>query len=312
MKIPDWVQSVISRFELRTEPFMEVEVADALRAAWSGQGDQGDEDWKGFLSEWSAFLFLEGRGRENVWGTYFAPMASWKEQNGTEHFQPDIKALDAETVAHWEQRAKTCTNPVMRARYSDLVWDLGSAITGQKTDAEYARLAADSYVEAADRGLYPMEIFGIQWLGRALDLSRLVNDADRITRIVEFMFVFYDRVAKLEFAGTWLFLFDNLYGEKFVTPEQESRIIGNLETMLSKASDTTATDCGVHPTLDPWAAEAAAQRLARHYHRRNDKTNVERVIKAYGDAFRYMAGQASPMLRWPGCSLSLSTTSRKG
>jgi hypothetical protein len=141
-----------------------------------------------------------------------------------------------------------------------------------------------------------MEIQGIQWLGRALDVSRSINDHDHIRHIVEFMFVFYERVSKPQFPGTWFFLFDNLYGEKFVTPEQESRIIANLEIMLSKASDTTATASGVHPTLDPWGAEAAAQRLARYYHRRNDRANVERVIKAYGGAFQYMAAQASPML----------------
>ncbi len=275
MKIPDWVNKVLSSFDQRVEPYMEVEIADALRAVRSNQGDLNDEDWKGFIAEWSAFLFLEGRGKESVWGTYFAPMMSAKKANGTDFFSPDIKDLDAETITHWEEQARTRTNPVIIARYSDLTWDLKCATTGQRASPEYARFAIDSYLKAADEKRYPMEIVGIRWLGRALDLSLSINDADRTKRVAEFMFEFYDRVAQLQFVGTWLFLFDYLYGKNFVSPEQESRIIANLEMMLFKTSDTTVSDAGVYPTLDPWGAEAAGQRLAQHYHRRNDKPNCQ-------------------------------------
>lgn len=296
VKIPDWVKKVLSNFENRAEPYMEVAVADALSAARNGQGDLNDEDWRGFIAECSAFLFRESRNKESVWGTYFAPMMSAKKPDGTDFFSPDIKGLDADTVAHWEDRARTCANLVMRARYSDLVWDLKRAITGQRADVDYSRVAIDSYLRAADEKLYPMEVVGIQWLGRALDLSRLINDAGRTDRVVEFMFEFYDRVAQPQFVGTWLFLFDNLYGEKCINAEQESRIIANLEAMLSKTSDTTSSKTGVHATLDPWGAEAAAHRLAQHYHRRNDQHNAERAIKAYGNAFKFMAGEANPMM----------------
>jgi hypothetical protein len=152
LNIPEWANLVLHSFEQRSQPFMEIEISDALQAARKNEGDLGDPEWKGFLAEHSAFFFMEGRGKESVWGTYFAPWASRKKGDGTDLYQPDVKALDADTVVHWEQRAKTCTNPLMRARYSDLVWDLKSTITGQKAAPEYARLAADSYVEAAKRG----------------------------------------------------------------------------------------------------------------------------------------------------------------
>ena len=296
LKIPEWVKKVLLSFELRTRLYLEVEIADALSAVRKDQGNINDDDWRGFLAEWSAFLFLESRNKESVWATYFAPMWSTKTADDSDFFSPDIKNLDAGTVAHWEERAKTCGNFVMRARYSDLVWDLKRAITGQKANPDYARIAIDSYLKAADEKLYPMEIVGIQWLRRALDLSLSMNDVDRTKRVAEFMFEFYDRVAQPQFMGTWLFLFDYLYGQKFISPEQESRIIAKLETMLVKTSDTTSSETGVHATLDPWGAEAAAERLARHYHRCNDKPNAERVIRAYGSAFKYLAGQANSMM----------------
>jgi uncharacterized protein DUF4209 len=296
MRIPDWVQNILSVFESQNEPFQELEIADALRSARNNYGDLDAEDWKGFVAEWSAFLFGDRRKQDSVWGTHFAPAFSATKSDGGEFYSPDIKDLDSVIVDYWEERATACANPVMRARYSDLVWDLKRAITGEKQNHKYARMAVDSYLEATDRKFYTMEVNGIDWLGRALDLSRSLSDPHRIKSVVNFMFEFYERIAQFPLAGTWLFLFDKLYGENITSPEDEERIIAYLESMLAKASDATQSQEGVYLTLDPWHAQAAAERLARHYQRIKDKTSVERVIKAYGKAFEPMARQANPMV----------------
>jgi hypothetical protein len=241
MNVPDWVGNVVSGFEARTDPHREAEISDALSAVRKDHGDLLDEDWKGFLAEHSAFLFIDRRRGDSVWGTYFAPMMSGKKHDDTDFFAPDIRDLNGETVHHWEQRSTTCKNTVMRARYADLSWDLKFVVVGEKPNPDYARTAIDSYVEAVNKKLYPMEIVGIQWLGRALDLSRSINDAARTKRIADVMFEFYDKVAQPQFMGTWIFLLDDLYGEKFITPEQEQRIIVNMEAMLARTSDATAS-----------------------------------------------------------------------
>jgi len=298
MRIPEWVQKVVVSFETREEPFQEIEIAEALGRTNKSRGDtyNDKDEARGLLSEWTAFEFGEGRTHNSPWGTYFGPMMTLRDQNGTEIHSPDIKRLDGEFVAHWERRATECPNPVMRARYADLVWDLKHQITSEKPSVKYAQIAIDSYVEAADRGKYQMEVMGIDWLSRALDLARSINDSERLRCVVHSMFEFYKRMAQVKLVGTWLFLFDNLYGQKFVNPEQEALIIANLEEMLAKTSDTTASSNGVYENLDPWGAEAAAQRLAQHYQRRGEKANVERVVKAYGAAFEHMARQANGMM----------------
>src|SRR6185437_1792431 len=297
MKVPTWARDILSGFENHIEPCQEVEIGEALASARKLQGDQCDDEWKGFIAEWAAFLFDGMHGnRESIWGTHFSPMMSVKQDDGGEHHTPDIKDLDVETVSHWETRAKDSRNPMMRARYADLAWDLKKAITGERPNVEFARIAVDSYLEAADKKLYPMEMFGIDWLKRALQLALSINDTDRAKLVVDFMFRFYDREAKTNLAGTWLFLFDSLYGLQCITAEQEARVIGSLETMFARVTNKTPTDSGVYETLDPWAAEAAAERLAKYYRGKGDATNVERVIRGYGSAFEHMAREASPML----------------
>lgn len=292
MQLPDWIERILSNFEERAEPtFFEAEISDALRPP--RDSSVSDEDWPAFRAEWSAFLFRENRKEDRE--TYFAPMTSFV-RDGKEYFSPDVRELDADTVAHWEERANTSKNPVMRARYADLVWDLKQVITGTRPDHSYARIVIDSYISATDKGFYPMEVVGIQRLGRALELSRSINDPALTKRVVDFMFGFYDRIAKPRYMGTWLFLFDDLYGEPFVTSDQNSEIIARLESMLAKTSDSTPNAQGVYENLDPWGAEAAAQRLAKHYRRIKDRKDEERVIVAYGKAFEHMAANANPML----------------
>lgn len=63
MVIPEWVEKVLSSFEAQTEPYHEVEIADALQAVRKGRGVLGDEEFNGFRAEVSAFLFGGAQGR---------------------------------------------------------------------------------------------------------------------------------------------------------------------------------------------------------------------------------------------------------
>ncbi|HLE62304.1 MAG TPA: DUF4209 domain-containing protein [Pyrinomonadaceae bacterium] len=290
MKIPEFVRAVLTEFENQTDPFNEAQVYDGLRKARKAQGDLSEEDFEGLRAEAVAFFFYERRERDSPWGTYFAPSFTGTKPDGSVFHNPDIRELNADVASHWEARAKNCKNPVLRARYADLSWDLKQAITGERPDVEYARIAIESYLEATARCFYTIEVEGIQWIERALDLSLSINDSDRIKRVIDFMFEFYDKIASPQHIGTWVFTFDDLYDRKdLITPEQQGRIITNLEFMLSKASTEGES-------FNPWGAQAAAERLAKHYQQVGSKEDVERVIRTYGRAFETASCEASPML----------------
>ena len=109
---------------------------------------------------------------------------------------------------------------------------------------------------------------------------------------VKYMFEFYDEVADPLHAGVWIFPFDTLYDTKgLLTPEQEGRIISDLEKMLERTSSK-----GKPEEFDPFGAQAAAERLARHYNSGRLRTSVQRVIKTYGQSFEKIAKEASPIL----------------
>ena len=292
LRIPGWVQAVLSDYENRVEPHNEVQLSDALRQAARAHDDMPPEDLKGYHSEWAAFLFMERPRRDSLWGTFFAPIMTATRDDGEKLLTPDIADLDAEVVTRWEERACTVRNPVMRARYADLVWDLKRAITNEKPSHEFAQIAVEAYLEATSAGLYTIDIEGVQWLRRALDLSLAISDTQRAQSVVKLMFEFYDRVVDPRHVGVWIFLFDTLYDKKgLLTAGQEGRIISDLETMLERTSGRAKPE-----EFDPFGAQAAAERLARHYNSGNDRSSVHRVIKSYGQSFEKIAKDASPML----------------
>jgi len=291
MKIPDWVQEVLASFDQKKEAHGELQIVDELDRARKTHGDLSDEDFKGYVAERSAFFFRGHADRDSVWETYFGPMAILTRNDGAEIRVPDIKELDGEVVAHWEARAQSAKDPVMRARYADAVWDLKQGITHERPSHEFAQMAIDAYLVASRERLYTMEIEGVNWLKRALSLSLSIRNTERTKLVVARMFEFYDEVARPQKAGVWIFPFDTLYGKKnLLTPEQQTKIITDLELMLARTSS------GKPEEFDPHGAQAAAERLAQHYKRQNDKANVERVIKIYGSAFERISKEASPML----------------
>jgi Domain of unknown function (DUF4209) len=291
MIVPSWIQQVLELFDTKTEPHNEIELAQALSTEQAQHGDLGDEDLKAFLAEYSVFFFMESREGMSVWGTYFAPMTEFM-QGETRVLCPDIAQLDAETVTYWEQRAAVVKNPLMKARYADAAWDLAKEIAKSKPNYRCAQLAIAGYVEATDRHFYTIEIEAVQWLVRALNLARSISDTNSIRKVVDAMFAFYQASLQPKLVGVWIFLFDNLYGDKqLISKSRQAQIISDLETMLAKLTAAEAPN-----EFDPYGAEAAAERLARHYRKQGDTGNVERVIKAYGEAFRASANNANPML----------------
>ena len=94
--------------------------------------------------------------------------------------------------------------------------------------------------------------------------------------------------------GLWGRAFDLLYDNKraLLTAPQRDALIADLEGRLDRVSDVEAAPTSV----DPWAAEAAAQRLAIHYRKEEKTDDVRRVLLKVGRAFDHMAEKAEPMV----------------
>jgi hypothetical protein len=104
-------------------------------------------------------------------GYFFRTDGTATRTDGTILHVPDFASVDASIIEHWELRASEAKHPVMKARYADLVWDFSRPAAQKKPGIVFARTAIDSYLQAADKGLFKASVYGIQYLTRALQLA---------------------------------------------------------------------------------------------------------------------------------------------
>lgn len=110
-------------------------------------------------------------GRE--WAGYFCPVFTCIDSDGAE--RPSFAEFIPEgAVRYWAERAKATPSIFLRARYSDLVWDVGRG--GVQKRGEFAISARDGYIAVAkENGRFP-DLVRRNAMERGLELARSLND----------------------------------------------------------------------------------------------------------------------------------------
>jgi cation transport regulator ChaC len=291
LTIPASTKKVLEVIEAKRQPTVEYQIAGKLSGLHQAEG-LTDQERKGAWAEASAFNFSGAHG-ESPWDTHFRPTFVATKNDGSPFYAPDIAEIDDQIVGHWEERSATAQHPVLRARYADIAWDFKKRVTGKSAEVLYAQRAIDAYIEGITAKLYEAPlIHAVQAGRRALELALSINDKARVELCKKTLLDLFDTGLQPGSAGVWTSVFDTLIQTKKagLLPAEIEHLIQGLERVLS-ASGTLGVD-----GFDPWAAEAAAQRLASYYESQGKRGEAQRAIRTYGSAFEQLAAQASPMM----------------
>jgi len=110
------------------------------------------------------------------------------------HFQPLIVYSDGSTIPsvdyfsktvldYLESRAISTKNPILSARFSDVVWDF------RKGDVKIAKIAIDRYIECI--GIYKKNLWAQEYassISRAIQLASMINDSEYLLKLKVFSF----------------------------------------------------------------------------------------------------------------------------
>lgn len=244
------------------------------------------------LAEAMAFEFCENyQSKDTGWGTYYGPMMVFKDTNGSLVESPSIKKITPEVIEYWSERANEAKNPILRARYADLVWDFSKIVTGKQSSYTIAQIVIDAILEIARNDNYKYEIGVITKIERALSLALLINDVMRIELVRDCIIDFEDKIAEDDKPGTWGFSYNLLLNNKKVnlSDAQKQKIILDLEDRLKRVSEIGSAN------FNPWSTESAALYLANHYRRCKQNEDVKRVLKILGNVFENISKDSSPI-----------------
>lgn len=292
----DKLDSILARFEARTDLFDEMEIADAIQAVLRERGGRTAEPTFRELAEGIAFTVAEtDTDKKSRWGTYYGPISAFQSKDGVEIETPSIDRITVEMIDYWEGRTKACQHPRLRIRYADLVWDLSRRVANRRPDVRYAQMTIDETMRLVGDGHCGRNSDAHCKLSRALNvaLSLGANETPRAAAIRDATIAYEEANATQGELGTWGFAFDLLLeGQKnrLLTDDQERRLIDSLESRLAHAANSQP------PDFNPFGAESAALRLARYYRRSDRHEDLRRVMNTYVQAWIKIAQDAMPML----------------
>ncbi len=288
------LKSVLDDFDRNTEAINDWDVSSALRGVPRSEGVPFTELPLALRGELLAFDFMENHPSDtNPWDTYFGPMMTFRNTSNELTASPSLDLVTPEILDYWTERSATAQNPVLAARYANLVWDLTKSVRGRGADVCIARRAIDELVRAVRENRVKHEVNAIEKLRRALSVAISIRDSGRIAAVRDFMISYEDQIADDEHAGIWGFSFDELLDNPKVSlaTQQETKLLGDMEARLARL--TTAREGAKVNSL---AVERAVERLQRYYSKHSRQHDVRRVTRLLGQAYEAEAEQG-PGLR---------------
>jgi len=240
------------------------------------------------IAERIAFGFCEDYlDKQNGWGTYYGPMMVWVGDDGKAYESPSISLVTNDIIEHWKTRSQNTTNPVMKARYTGLIWDLSETAIGIKPDYKIAIDYVNALLDITDNELSEHSTETITKITRAYKVASGLNNSDLIERCIESAINLEDRISEDDKAGLWGFCFDLfvLCKSSNLSEAQEKKLVDDLESRLVRVSKEHS----------PWVCESAGIPLATYYRSDGMNDDVTRVIDVVGRCFEESCEGIAPM-----------------
>ncbi|VVE01805.1 DUF4209 domain-containing protein [Pandoraea terrigena] len=304
LTIPQPVIDRLAAYDTALESIGEIELSGELLAALPAPESLTAAERKGANAELSAFRFSSRHGASSGrWGIYWRELTSAVLQDGTEFLSPDVAEIDEEILSYWTARSQQVKHPVLKARYADLVWEIGRFLRvqakregvepGPAIPVTLCHTAVDSYLEVVESNLFKDEYRAWTYLGRALELALRLRDTTRIGQIKEALFDLYRRLDASTPQWTW-WKFDELVWTHAKGLELDAKerltVVDLLERVLTSCSDSSDAK-----NFDPHSATSAADCLQRWRAQSNELAEARRAVGTAALAFEEAAKLAGGM-----------------
>lgn len=238
----------------------------------------GYEPTKEDMAEQMAFDFLaDYQSDSSGWETYYGPMFILPNNEGQMVEYPSIKRIDQEILQYWAQRAKETKNPILSSRYADLVIDFSSKILHKGTDVELFQIVIDSNIAICEKFLADSLDCKVK-IERALTLSVLIKDQERIIKVKETILKLEKKIATDDKPGLWGFAFKWLIldfdNKVFLKEDEKNELINDVEERLKRVEKNS------------WLAENAVSLLAEYYAIKKNEKDLMRVLNVLENSLK--------------------------
>ncbi len=280
MSIYDSLLAVISDFDKNQHQAVRDE-NDILRLFLPTVTDSKTEDYN-IRAEYYAFYMREQLPAVmRAWTGYYDPGLK-NGQNG--ELTPAIThdKITPEIIAYWKDRISKVNNPILKARYSGLVWELSKPATGSKPQLAIAIIHIENLILSCTTKHFSLFTTVFKKLKRALSLATIFKKDELFSQAVAALRIYEKEVGSLDKPGIWKHSYLLLVADKKITVDDsvKGKVISELEDRLKIA--TTPDSAG---KLQINSAEAATELLVQYYADQNRMEDLKRVLSLLDEAY---------------------------
>jgi hypothetical protein len=238
-----------------------------------------------------AFSFQEAYNTSvSDWSFYYGPLCTWNMDDGSIQDVPSVDQIDSKVLQYWKRRSAEPINPVLRARYSDLVWCFTEHVTGQKPDYDIAVTYVECVISSIEAGYIKYSIFNFNKLKRALSTALSINKKALVQKLINVFINLEQRRENDDKSHVWDNSFDLLIANRRVElkAQQEQIIIEGLENSHNDHLEVKSS------YLDIDALKGSCSRLASYYKKNKREDDRNQLLKVTGEAVKAYSKQLSP------------------
>src|SRR5579859_4699324 len=185
MPLPEYVQTWLTGFDESPEP-VDCSMISLILYTRLVERQTPPDGVKAIFRALAPLEFhIRPRGG-SPWDSYFAPKHDGTNPTGVDPDYPNLAELDAAAVDEWAALADHLTNPVLKARFADAVWELAKRLAPARRDRyRFAVMAIESYLMASQESRYGNPALQLEPMARAVSLAHSINYEDLTRRSVE-------------------------------------------------------------------------------------------------------------------------------
>src|SRR5690606_950414 len=114
--------------------------------------------------------------KSDLWNKYYGPEFRGINKDGTYIDIPSREEINEESITYWERRIDEVQNPILKARYSGLVWEFKKEVSGERPEISICIKHIESIILVANGDYSNNTITTAEQLMRAVNLALTINN----------------------------------------------------------------------------------------------------------------------------------------
>lgn len=266
------LEDILNEYESK-DKFSTFELSSALSNLDASEAERFETK-----SEKSAMAFSDNSG-EKYWGTFYGPFTTWQDKKTKQEILvPDKSDITADDISYWTRRSKVTKSPILKMRYTGLVWDFGKEVTGKEPDFREIKLKnIRACIEIVEKDLADYSVSGLVYISHAIDNAVSLKQKDLIERAIKAMILYSRKYSKDEFPGIWAQPFQMMikYMEHF--KEFETDLVSEHQERFTRL-ESKCQETYLYTDEYVFYLKDEAELLCDYYQKKGDTAMIEECL----------------------------------